>query len=251
MRKIVTRFRIIGLGIALLVLILVAIRAFFFFPNSAYRKFMEQPPNWSYTRSYCAGFVAAQRDWLADQSVINIFGAMDWLIQDRKTGLTILTFGCARTPAVEGFCDGYDQVIETYVRWWGFPKNSRKRWEPILLNPDAYFDNRSRTEKPQTLLLGGGPVSVHGMSLWLREVRNNDNKLIDYKLTCEDENLPCGIYECMIWPMIPVAGTLEVFTGPEGSDLLVVRGFNQGGNRPATFVFDLRYGYWTELERDP
>jgi hypothetical protein len=165
--------------------------------------------------------------------------------------LTILTLGCAKTPAVEGFCNGYNYAIDTYVRWWGFPKNSRKRWESILLNPDAYFDNRSRTEKPQTLLLSGAPASIHGTSLWLKEVINKDNKLLDYRLACEDKNLPCGIYDCMIWPMIPFNKSLEVFAGPEGSDFLVVRGFNQASNHPATLVFDLRYGGWIELEREP
>jgi|WetSurMetagenome_2_1015567.scaffolds.fasta_scaffold93275_1 hypothetical protein len=87
MRKVALSSRI-GLAIVLLVLIAASIRTLFFFPNTAYRKFMQQTPNWSYTRSCCAGFVAAQREWFADQPVINIFGAMDGLVQDRKTGLT-------------------------------------------------------------------------------------------------------------------------------------------------------------------
>ncbi len=244
MDKLLSPRRIIALII--FVLVGVGVRSLFFFPNSAYRNFIRQSPNWSYPRSYCSGVIAAQRDWLSHQSVINILGAMDGLAQDRRTGLTVLTFGCTKTPAVEGFCDGYNRVIGANVRWFGLPKNSRKAYESILKNPEGYFDGRLKTEASLTVIVDGNPVRLPNRStaVSLTSVRNKDDKFIDYQLSWEKT-------DCITWPLVPVDNALSFFAAPTESDFLVVRGRNQARNSTATLVLDLRYGYWIELPREP
>jgi hypothetical protein len=251
MTKVFSRSRIIGSVIVLILLIGTLLRTLFFFPNAAYRNFMERAPKWSYSRSFCAGIIAAHRDWIDKQSVINTVGEMP-LVQDRETGLAVLTFGCVGTPSNLGFCNGYNRVITAYANWWSPPRNSRKNWEAILLDPDAYFNERLRSNKAQPLVTNGGPVlgREHGTPVWLKEVRNKDNKLIGHQLACKDRSLACGVYTCLTWPLIPIDGTLEMFAGPEGSDFLVVRGFDEAQKRQATLVFDLRYGSRIALGRE-
>ena len=157
-----------------------------------------------------------------------------------------MTFGGAGRSELFGFCDGYNRVIDTYIRWFGLPTNSRKAFESILLNPGEYFDKRLKTEAPLTVTLDGNAVRLpnRAMVLSLTSVRNKDNKLIDYQLSWNTNY-------CWTHFLVPMDNTLSIFAAPMESDFLVVRGRDQVRNCTATFVLDLRYGYWIELSREP
>ena len=194
-------------------------------------------------------------DDLANGVAVNLFSGLPDRSEmlDRETGLVGSTTGCLVSEEIAGHVAGYREAIASYIAENGPPSNSRKPWEDILFNLDEHFRERSEALAPIFLKVGEpGIVSPDGRTVvsvthqeasdssldpWLGgQVKHSSGEAVEWYAT---------------WTQSGAEG-LRCYWGPEGSDVLIVRGATNDRYGPPgsvlTGALDLRSGQWLRYE---
>jgi len=192
---------------------------------------------------YAAGWWDAECElWRGEATIywgLLGIGLGDTCYIDRDTGLPVCGLSCC-TPRTgdSARVKGHNDHIAQYVRWHGLPKNTLKPWEQELFDLYRYFDDRSRTNVPTRLLVGGpAVVSPDG---------RNSVRLVD---GAKDAGIPYNSRRVVITAGNVVLhqyyahfkkGDSDLFWGPEGSRFAVIRSVHE--KREHYVAYDLRTG---------
>ena len=234
-------FRII-IALIFLACVILAVNLYVFPGNAPYRECGPET-GWSYLRGYCVGVGFALKEINAGRAVLVAAGDNDPML-DRETGLNIWGSGCCPDRGMEGYSAGFNWMVHQYIRWNGYPENSRKQWEDILFNLNAYFDERARTEEPVPMLVDGPPIKA-----------SDGNTHISLKY----RNYPYQKFwiewapgkEAPAWPISPINGSIMCFPGPPLSDFFIIRGmYGRSKHLEITGAFDMRKGWWFKFDKE-
>lgn len=234
-------FRII-IVLMFLVCVILAVNLYVFPSNASYRDCGPQT-GWSYLRGYCIGMGFALKELNARRAVLVASGDSSYML-DKETGLNIWASGCCPDRGMDGYSAGFNWMIHQNIRWNGYPENSRKQWEDILFNLNAYFDERARTEEPVPMLVDGPPITApDGKTLIYLKPRDHPYKV--YHFRWEPERWG------PVWPISPIKDVIQYFPGPPGSDVLIFRGtYGRSKHLEITGAFDLRKGWWLKFDKE-
>ena len=204
---------------------------FYFYPAAFGRQWT--PIGFSYLRGYRLGAAQAKKD--IEDSRAMILDLSDGPYEesvDRRTGLNMWYMGDVTDRGTAGYVAGYNGTVYTFIEKNGIPSYSWKRWESIIFNAREYFDRRS-AEHQFLILRNGveGPRSPYSNKAIMLRTNNTGIYFI-----C----LGSGFSSCnTAWPVSPQNGELKCVWGPDGSNLLFIRGNYCRTNNPVIGVFEI------------
>ncbi len=221
-----------------------------FFPRNAPRWYLNSSEQElkarygrTYLRAYCLGATAAAEDLIANKAVFVTTGDISEHF-DQETGLTMLSLGGDADKGMFGYAAGYNRIVGAFIRLRGIPSNSRKPWQQILSHLNEYYDSRAGSEPALQLALDAKPTRMpDGRQVSFTSELNINHRVVWYNLKLGD----------VLYPLLTFYphsdGTMQLYSGPPGSDLLILRGGDGGQfTRPfiehntQTIALDLRLG---------
>jgi len=189
------------------------------------------PIGFSYLRGYRLGISQAKKDIAESRAmVLDPRDVVREEFVDRASGLNLRYMGDVTDQGSDGYVQGYNATVKSFIREKGIPAYSWKRWESIIFNAGKYFDRRLKIQQPLILREGStGFKSLYSSAMVTLQISSGGSHLI-----C----LGSGFGKCdMVWPISPLNGELQCVWGPEGSHLLFVRGTYGRTNNSVIGIF--------------
>lgn len=142
-----------------------------------------------------------------------------WSDYHQKSGLTYRAIaGCIINDYIKGMADGNRKAIEDYIKAHGYPSNSRKNWEKIILDPASY---QSTLSEEKLVKFGKGVTAVEladgEYRLEIRQAKTAGKRTKEFELLVSNKaGFTRNIYH------INPDSQHTAFFGPEGSRLLFI-----------------------------
>jgi hypothetical protein len=199
---------------------------------------------YAYLEGYWIGHSDARNDIAnGHANIIYVGEELDSKI-DPETGLLLRSLGCIANSGTDGYLEGYNHTIQSWIKENGPPAYSWKPWEEIVFNLTSYFDRRSSQESPAILRIEGSGIKGPNSNSIITLKPNNTNKQY-YRLCISGTSNNCDT----VVPFPLENGELKILFGPQGSNLVIVRGVSSRLKaRMGTGAFDLKREKWLRSE---
>lgn len=187
----------------------------------------------SYLRGYRLGVSQAKKDIAESRAMMLLpHDVAHEEFVDRTTGLNVRYMGDVTDQGSDGYVKGYNTTVYEFFRYKGIPHYSWKRWENIIFNAGEYFERSSKIRQPSILRDGAVGVKSPYSSATIT-LRINSTGI--YLICLGSDFGNCN----MVWPISPQNGELQCVWGPEGSNLLFVKGNYGRTDKLAIGIFEI------------